>query len=58
MSVGMTALHNGRIARIVATSGTDHQCIVQYMDEVGGCSRWISQDEVFAYTPPVIQEVA
>lgn len=48
LTVGETVLFHGRQTRVVATSGTDRQCIVEWFDHgTRFTSGWINQDVVF-----------
>lgn len=51
LSVGDLVLFHGRSSRVVATSGTDNQCIVEWFDNgMRYTSGWVSQDVVFVQT--------
>ena len=57
MNVGDSVLLHGRPGRVTATSGLDNECIVKFMDEQGGATGWISQNDVLQLPPepqPVI----
>ena len=48
LKVGETVLFHGRSTRVVATSGSDRQCIVEWFDSgTRHTSGWVSQDVVF-----------
>lgn len=49
VAVGDTVLLDGHEARVVATSGTDRQLIVQLRD-TGHLTRWMSEDRVVSVT--------
>lgn len=48
LTIGDEVTHKNRQARVVATSGLDKECIVQYLtlDEKVQTSGWISQEKV------------
>lgn len=48
LTIGDQVLHNGKEARVVATSGKDLQCIVQYKDS-NKTSGWIKQELVWKF---------